>query len=208
MARVHWGRISRGAHGVQRGSKVKGSLRRRALRCALGGLCVLLLAVPLVGAEEPEPEALPGVAGGGAVPLDRLLRLPSGTGQGTAIERRGGHTKAEWQARFREARAAEVEAREEVAKARAAIEKKAAAEGGGQWRMGAPGLGAVDTRAEDNINNPSNPLDYGLTQRLRRGREELARAERALQDLEVEANLASVPPEWRGLPDDEAVVER
>lgn len=162
----------------------------------------LALLVPAAGAEEPvaaEP------AGAAAVPLDRLLRLPAGSGQGTAIERRGGHTKGEWQARFREARAAEIDARERIARTRTAIEEKVAKEGGGQWRMGAPGLGAQQAAPDPVVDDGLNtPLDYKLTQTLRRTREELARAERALQDLEVEANLAAVPAEWRALPPDAA----
>ena len=62
--------------------------------------------------------------------------------------------------------------------------------------MGAPGLGAI----EEGHDPRDSPLDYQLTQTLRRNREELARAERQLQDLEVEANLASVPADWRGVP--------
>ena len=171
-------------------------------------LLALAALAPLVVASDGHPSA---EEPGPAVPLDQLLRLPAGTGMGSAAERRGGHTKSEWQTRFRQARKDEVEARDEVATARALIEKKAGEEGAGQWRMGAPGLGAVDPSQQDTLTNPNanlnNPLDYGLTQRLRRGRENLARAERALQDLEVEANLAGVPQEWRGLPP-EALSER
>ena len=35
-------------------------------------------------------------------------------------------------------------------------------------------------------------------QELRRNRDELAHSERRIQDLEVEANLAGVPQDWRG----------
>jgi len=55
--------------------------------------------------------------------------------------------------------------------------------------MTAPGLGGT-TAGE-------TPRDFKMTQDLRRCREELKRAERQLQDLEVEANLAGVPEHWR-----------
>ena len=43
---------------------------------------------------------------------------------------------------------------------------------------------------------PDQPLDYTLSNEKRRNREEVERAERRLTDLEIEANLAGVPPEW------------
>jgi hypothetical protein len=58
--------------------------------------------------------------------------------------------------------------------------------------MSAPGLGAATAN--------ENPTDYRLSQELKRGREEVDRAERALHELEVEANLAGVPEAWRAVP--------
>lgn len=142
-----------------------------------------------------EPEAAAEV-GAEAVPLNRLLRLPAGSGVGSQVERHGGHTKPQWQTRFRDAREAHSAATEAIALTREKIEKKVLEDGGGAWRMGAPGLGSL----QDAGDGGDSPLDYQLTQRLRRNREELARAERELQDLEVEANLASVPPDWRAMP--------
>ena len=128
------------------------------------------------------------------IPLDQLLRLPAGSGSTTRLDKRGGHTKSEWETRFRAARTAQAEAVAAIARTRAAIEAKVLEDGGGQWRMGAPGLGNLESDATD------SPLDYKLTQQLRRNRDDLARAERGLQDLEVEANLASVPDDWRAAP--------
>ena len=62
---------------------------------------------------------------------------------------------------------------------------------GGAWTMTAPGLGGGAAAA-----SPETPLDFKLSQDLKRSREELARTERQLQDLEVEANLAGVPEHW------------
>lgn len=159
----------------------------------------LLCGIPALA--QPDAEA-PPQAGGPAVPLDQLLRLPPGTAVESNAERRGGQTRSEWQTRFRQAREQRSEAYAALAKTRSALEDKAAKEGG-QWRMTAPGLGgAIDTSEA-----AKTPLDYRLTQELRRNREELERADRRLQDLQVEANLASVPQEWRGEPEADAASE-
>jgi len=173
---------------VQSRSKHRPILRRIGLGAALALVCA-------AGQAAGEPAAEPEV---GAVSLDQLLRLPTGSGFGSQLDRRAGFTKSEWETRFREAGAARADAESAIARTRAAIEKKAAEEGGGQWRMAMPGMGNVEEAREPG----SAPLDYRLTQTLRRNREELARAERQIQDLVVEANLASVPDEWRGRPTD------
>jgi hypothetical protein len=41
------------------------------------------------------------------------------------------------------------------------------------------------------------PLDYRIRQAINRHRQEIERLERQLRDLEVEANLAMVPEDWR-----------
>jgi hypothetical protein len=45
--------------------------------------------------------------------------------------------------------------------------------------------------------SPDAPLDYQLRVSIRRHRSEIERLERKLKQLEIEANLAGVPPEWR-----------
>jgi len=42
-----------------------------------------------------------------------------------------------------------------------------------------------------------NPVDFQLRTQLRRHREEMDRLERKLRQLDIEANLAGVPEEWR-----------
>jgi hypothetical protein len=150
---------------------------------------VLLLAAPLaLGAlaGRAEPDEAPGV------PLDRLLKLPASAPVGGSLEKRGGDTKREWEARYRTAREDLERARRELEETRAELEERAGEEGGA-WRMSPPGLGGATAEASD-----TTPIDYKLTQDLRRRREEVARSERRLQDLDVEANLAGVPPDWRG----------
>ena len=67
------------------------------------------------------------------------------------------------------------------------------ASGESSWKMSAPGLGNASVSSDA-------PLDYKLSQTLKRQRAELERAHRRLQDLEVEANLAGVPETWRRPP--------
>jgi hypothetical protein len=47
-----------------------------------------------------------------------------------------------------------------------------------------------------NTGNDNAPMDYALSQKMKRRREDLERAKRRLRELEVEANLAGVPDEW------------
>ena len=54
--------------------------------------------------------------------------------------------------------------------------------------MAAPGAGA---------NAENSPLSYKLRQDIRRQREDVEQAERALTELRVEANLAGVPEDWQ-----------
>lgn len=160
-------------------------MQQRATRllcrtCA--ALCLLLgLAIGAAGQDQESPA--PPV-----VPLDQLLKLPSSAPVEASIERRGGDTKAEWQARFRAAHKDVSEADSALQEVRDKLEEAAGDESA--WTMSAPGLGGAQ--------DPTNaPLDYRLSQDMKRKREESARAHQALRDLEVEANLAGVPDGWR-----------
>lgn len=138
---------------------------------------VVAAGLPAAGADEPAPPH---------VPLDRLLELPSSAPVDAQVEKRGGSTRAQWQARFERAREEQEAAQRALEEVRAQLEK---ASGGEAWKMTAPGLGA--TAASE------TPLDFKLSQDLKRCREEVERTERQLQDLTVEANLAGVPERWR-----------
>ena len=133
--------------------------------------------LPAAGADEPDPPS---------VPLDRLLKLPSSAPVQARVEKRGGSTRGEWQARFEKAREEREAAHLALEDVRAELEEAA---GGEAWTMTAPGLGAAAV--------PETPRDFKLSQDLKRCREELERTERQLQDLAVEANLAGVPERWR-----------
>jgi len=45
--------------------------------------------------------------------------------------------------------------------------------------------------------SPDAPLDYQLRVEIRRHKSEIERLEKKLRELEIEANLAGVPEEWR-----------
>lgn len=148
---------------------------RLAAAAQLGAL--VAAGLPAAGADEPDPPS---------VPLERLLQLPSSARVEARVERRGGSTRGQWQARFEKAREELESAHRALDEVRGKLEEAA---GGEAWTMTAPGLGATEAS--------ETPLDFKLSQDLKRCREELERAERQLQDLEVEANLAGVPEHWR-----------
>ena len=158
-------------------------------RPAIGGLALLLAAAPVSGEESPAevppageapPEQAPPVA------LEKLFELPPGMDAPTV--RYGGATRSEWRARFDEARAKRAEAQAALEKAQQELGEIAAETD--HWQMSAPGLGGLKAGGDQ------GPLSYRLNQEIRRQREEIARADRALQELRVEANLAGVPRDW------------
>ncbi len=129
------------------------------------------------------PADASGAGTGPDIALDQLLTLPSD--RTYSVERKGGLTRGEWRARYGEVRA-------EVQKQRAALgetERKMEDVGGGQWSVNPiPGADSDSTRS---------PIDFQLRNELRRHREELERLERKLRQLDIEADLAGAPEEWR-----------
>lgn len=132
-----------------------------------------------------------GSPGGGASPassgpdLDRLLKLPD-TDYG--FEKKGGATRSEWRARFLEARTSLEAAKAALAKA----EQDLAAAGGESqaWTFTPPGLpGGASTEPSDGSQ---------LRQEVKKDRGEVERAQARLRELDVQANLAGVPEDWRG----------
>jgi hypothetical protein len=162
------------------GSRGGGSLQqgRRAVR-RLAGLALAGIAGAAAAAGDP-PAAPPP-----AVPLDRLFKLPDSVAAPVGEERRGGKTRAEWQERFQSAAAELAKARQALADSRKKLEEIAPDKG---WSMSAPGMP---------VNTSETPLDFKLRQEMRREREDVEHAERHLDELTVEANLASVPEDWR-----------
>jgi len=161
------------------------SATRVAISVAVGFAVFVSLLPPESAAGDGSPD----------VALDDLLQLPSTLDLEPAA--RGRFTKAEWRERFDEARAKVAEAKAKLAESQAKIAE--AAGDANAWKVAAPGLGAVDSGP-----GPDGPLDYGLANEMRRSREEVVRSERKLTELEIEANLAAVPENWRGTVTDHA----
>lgn len=121
------------------------------------------------------------------VGLDELLRLPNSLD--FKEERRGGGGAADWRRRFRESEDMLASARENLARTEQAMDEAAVA-GSGQWQIAPPGQQA---NSSDN-----GPLSFKLREDLRRARTRLEDAERKHRALIVEADLSSVPVDWRG----------
>lgn len=148
----------------------------------VAALCLALAAPAGTGAEEGSDE--PAEPAPRSVELDKLLELPDSLDY--RVERRGGLTRTEWQARFHEARSAIEEAETKLARAQEELEGLASETS--QWQLAPPGAGAA---------SPEAPLSYRLRQDIRRYKAERERATRRLRDLQIEANLAGVPDSWR-----------
>ena len=126
---------------------------------------------------ESAPDAVPQVA------LDDLLSLPSG--YRTEVERRGGATQAEWRHRFAESRNKVSDAKGQLAKAEEELDQ--VSETSSAWQVAAPGSRDPQT----------SPLSLRLREEVRGQRRAIDFAERELRGLGVQADLASVPQEWR-----------
>jgi hypothetical protein len=153
------------------------------------GVAFALVSAP--GAAEEESQAASD--GGSAAPraetpavaLDQLLTLPSD--RTYSVERKGGLTRGEWRSRFEEVRADLTKEREALESTQAKLEDAAS---GAQWSVNPiPGSETDQSRT---------PVDFQLRTELRRHREEIDRLERKLRQLDIEANLAGVPEDWRG----------
>ena len=152
-----------------------------------GGLWIgLWLALACAGPALSE-EVSPASTGSEAeqpAELDRLLTLPGGQSYG--VDRRGGLSRGEWRSRFVEVQDALVGERTALKEAEGRMDE--AAGNASNWQMApVPGMQP----------SPDAPLDYQLRVEIRRHRSEIERLERKLKQLEIEANLAGVPAEWR-----------
>jgi hypothetical protein len=130
------------------------------------------------GREAPAREARP------EVDLDDLLKLPESMRYD--VERRGGATRGEWKTRFLTVRTDLEEAQGALARAQTELEHVAGS--ADAWKLSPPGGGAEVSDA---------PLDFRLRQEIRRQRSEVERLEKRLLELDIEANLAGVPQDWR-----------
>jgi hypothetical protein len=133
-----------------------------------------------VPAEVPKPDAEKAPP---TVELDRLLRLPNS--YEADVDRRSGATASEWRARFQQARQEVSDAKERLAKVEAELQETS--QSTASWAVAAPG--ARDPEA--------SPMNLRLREELRAQRSSIEASERRLRELEVEADLAAVPPDWR-----------
>ena len=116
--------------------------------------------------------------------LDRLLTLPGGQNYG--VDRRGGLSRGEWRTRFVEVQDALTKEQQALKEAEGRMDEVAGSSS--TWQVApVPGMQP----------SPDAPLDYQLRVEIRRHKSEIERLERKLKQLEIEANLAGVPEEWR-----------
>ena len=150
-------------------------------RCAkpwIASATLLFLLGAAAAGEEPPMEAPTPVA------LDQLLKLP--TSLNYSVPSRGGASPSEWRERFAGLRSELASEEEALDTARSKLEEVAGTADAWQVGPAIPGADASDA-----------PVDYQLRQRIRRHRAKLEELERSLRDLEVEADLADVPADWR-----------
>jgi hypothetical protein len=147
----------------------------------------LLLLLPAASASSQEPAASEASEGEAPqVELDQLLKLPSMLEY--SVEKRGGLTPGEWRTRFQELRTALEAEREALELAESDLERVAGSADAWQVAPPMPGMTGASSEA---------PLDFRIRQTINRHRQEIDRLERQLRELEVEANLAMVPDDWR-----------
>ena len=149
-------------------------------------LSFLLAALPASSqtSDQANPESSEGNPP--RVELDQLLKLPSTLDY--SVERRGGRTEGEWRSRFQKLRTALEAEREGLAQAEEDLERVAGTADAWSVAPPMPGMSAAATDA---------PLDYRIRQAINHHRREIERLERQLRELEVEANLAVIPEDWR-----------
>ena len=154
-------------------------------RCILAGAlwCGIVLVDSVTAHAEDTAESPPTAEQSAPqVDLDSLLKLPESMRYD--VERKGGATRGEWRERFVSLRVDLAREREVLETAKLSLEK--AASGADAWTFSPAGIGAMDS-----------PVDYQLREKIHRGEAEVARLEHGLRELEVEANLAGVPEDWR-----------
>jgi hypothetical protein len=118
--------------------------------------------------------------------LDQLLKLPSSIEYSS--EKKAGATRSEWRQRFHDARAAVKSADAALKKAQDQLAEVAGSKD--DWQFTPPGLPA-------GANDENSTTSFALRQEVKRQKSEVERSKARLRELDVEANLAGVPEDWR-----------
>jgi len=175
------------------GRNIEAFLPRTLTAPCLAALLLWGLAGVPASAEDPGPVP--------SVELDDLLRLPSGVVSPYEVDRRGGATREQWRSRLSDARDDVRAAKKALRASLDELDEMGGEQG--NWKMAPPGLGQLQQKGPSGAASPDGnqstavPLNYGLANSIRAQKQEVQRAERALRDLEIEANLAGVPEDWR-----------
>lgn len=153
------------------------SVARAVLSAAMVIIAVALAPGTALGAEVDTPPAAEPVG------LDSLLKLPAGYGDD--VETRQGATRREWRERFDRVRTELALAREKLAQTEKELDSVSGQSS--TWQVSAPGAATSE----------NSPLSFRLRQDVKNRRAEIKDAERRLRALDVEADLAKVPTDWR-----------
>lgn len=146
-----------------------------------------LLALVAVTAFAVHARAADPVSGDPGGPnLDQLLKLPSSVEYSS--EKKGGATRSEWRQRFHDAREAVKSADAALKKAQDQLSETAGSKD--DWQFTPPGLPA-------GASDQDTTTSFALRQEVKRQKSEVERSKARLRELDVEANLAGVPEDWR-----------
>ena len=124
--------------------------------------------------------------------IESLLQLPTGFVPSSERPAVAGASEAEWRRRFRKTRGELEEARNTLEATKRELDSVADEGGGSQWNV-APAVGGASPQG-------NSPMSFKLRQELKRNRDSLEAAEKALRQLRIEADLAGVPVAWREEP--------
>ena len=147
--------------------------------CLLALVAVTAFATPVRAADPVSGDP-------GGPNLDQLLKLPSSVEYSS--EKKGGATRSEWRQRFHDARAAVKSADAALKKAQDQLAETAGSKD--DWQFTPPGLPA-------GANDQDTTTSFALRQEVKRQKSEVERSKARLRELDVEANLAGVPEDWR-----------
>lgn len=95
-------------------------------------------------------------------------------------------TSSQWRARFAQLESERLATEASLAEARGELDGMSA-EGGGPWKMGAPGSN----------NTEVSPMSFKHREQIRDGKQKLNQIRLRQRDLSIEADIAEVPDAWR-----------